>query len=113
MLFEHNSILSISLHISTLRLLNLHKERSPSCFLPTEKPPDTKGEEGKTKYKALLNYAVGTKTIGKKRMILYVEDNATYSALAHITIEQLTVKNGVFWDVTSCGSCKNRRFGGT
>jgi hypothetical protein len=21
--------------------------------------------------------------------------------------------NGVFWDVTSCGSCKNRRFGGT
>jgi hypothetical protein len=25
----------------------------------------------------------------------------------------LTVKNGVFWDVTPCGSCKNRRFGGT
>jgi hypothetical protein len=24
-----------------------------------------------------------------------------------------TVKNGVFWDVTPCGSCKNRRFGGT
>jgi hypothetical protein len=23
------------------------------------------------------------------------------------------VKNGVFWDVTPCGSCKNRRFGGT
>jgi hypothetical protein len=22
-------------------------------------------------------------------------------------------KNGVFWDVTRCGSCKNRRFGGT
>jgi hypothetical protein len=21
--------------------------------------------------------------------------------------------NGVFWDVTPCGSCKNRRFGGT
>jgi hypothetical protein len=25
----------------------------------------------------------------------------------------VTMKNGVFWDVTSCGSCKNRRFGGT
>jgi hypothetical protein len=25
----------------------------------------------------------------------------------------VTVKNDVFWDVTSCGSCKNRRFGGT
>jgi hypothetical protein len=23
------------------------------------------------------------------------------------------VKNDVFWDVTSCGSCKNRRFGGS
>jgi hypothetical protein len=25
----------------------------------------------------------------------------------------VTVKNGVFWDVTPFGSCKNRRFGGT
>jgi hypothetical protein len=25
----------------------------------------------------------------------------------------LTVKNGVFWDVTPCGSRKNRRYGGT
>jgi hypothetical protein len=25
----------------------------------------------------------------------------------------VTTKNGVLWDVTACGSCKNRRFGGT
>jgi hypothetical protein len=25
----------------------------------------------------------------------------------------VTMKNGVFWDVTPCGSCKTRRFGGT
>jgi hypothetical protein len=25
----------------------------------------------------------------------------------------VTMKNGVFWDVMLCGSCKNRRFGGT
>jgi hypothetical protein len=25
----------------------------------------------------------------------------------------VTVKNVFFWDVTPCGSCKNRRFGGT
>jgi hypothetical protein len=25
----------------------------------------------------------------------------------------LVMKNGVFWDVTPCDSCKNRRFGGT
>jgi hypothetical protein len=24
----------------------------------------------------------------------------------------VTMKNCVFWDVTPCGSCKNRRFGG-
>jgi hypothetical protein len=25
----------------------------------------------------------------------------------------VTMKSTVFWDVTSCGSCKNRHFGGT
>jgi hypothetical protein len=25
----------------------------------------------------------------------------------------VTMKNGVLWDDTPCGSCKNRRFGGT
>jgi hypothetical protein len=25
----------------------------------------------------------------------------------------VTMKNAVFWDVAPCGSCKNRRFGGT
>jgi hypothetical protein len=25
----------------------------------------------------------------------------------------VTMKNGFFWDVTQCGSCKNRSFGGT
>jgi hypothetical protein len=25
----------------------------------------------------------------------------------------VTMKNGVFWVVTPCGSCKNQRFGGT
>jgi hypothetical protein len=25
----------------------------------------------------------------------------------------VTMKNGGFWDVTPCGSCNDRRFGGT
>jgi hypothetical protein len=25
----------------------------------------------------------------------------------------VTMKNGVYWDVTPCGSCRNRHFGGT
>jgi hypothetical protein len=28
-------------------------------------------------------------------------------------LEFYGTKNGVFWDVTPCGSCKSRRFGGT
>jgi predicted lipoprotein len=28
-------------------------------------------------------------------------------------LKAVTMKNYVFWDVTPCGSCKNRRFGGT
>jgi hypothetical protein len=28
-------------------------------------------------------------------------------------LTQESAKNGIFWDVTMCGSCKNRRFGGT
>jgi hypothetical protein len=30
-----------------------------------------------------------------------------------VVFTAVTMKNGVFWDVTPCGSCKNRRFGGT
>jgi hypothetical protein len=32
-----------------------------------------------------------------------------WEPLMYLMIEN----NGVFWDVTPCGSCKNRRFGGT
>jgi hypothetical protein len=30
----------------------------------------------------------------------------------HSKTNQAGTTNGVFWDVTPCGSCKNRRFGG-
>jgi hypothetical protein len=35
------------------------------------------------------------------------------SAVRFEVFTAVTMKNGVFWDVTSCGSCKNRCFGGT
>jgi hypothetical protein len=52
-----------------------------------------------------------TKENGDKILALIHEDS-------HRTIYQLVdttgiVKNGVFWDVMQCGSCKNRRFGET
>jgi hypothetical protein len=37
------------------------------------------------------------------------EEEEELSVWASLTF----MKIGVFWDVTPCGSCKNRRFGGT
>jgi hypothetical protein len=36
-----------------------------------------------------------------------------YSLLPSSDERTVPLKNGVVWDVTPCGSCKNRRFGGT
>jgi hypothetical protein len=42
-------------------------------------------------------------------------ENAIIENIAgKIVVEKLEwKKNGIFWDVTPCGSCNNRRFGGT
>jgi hypothetical protein len=40
----------------------------------------------------------------------------TLASLVYVRFEvftAVTMKNEVFWDVTPCGCCKNRRFGGT
>jgi hypothetical protein len=42
--------------------------------------------------------------------------NIPEDGILHVRFEvftAVTMKNGVFWVVTPCGSCKNRRFGGT
>jgi hypothetical protein len=36
-----------------------------------------------------------------------------WAAVRFEVFTAVTMKNGVFWDVTLCGSCKNRRCGGT
>jgi hypothetical protein len=36
--------------------------------------------------------------------------------MSHVIFEvftAVTMKTGTFWDITPCGSCRNRRFGGT
>jgi hypothetical protein len=42
----------------------------------------------------------------------YLKDKINELA-RNIKNKSITMKNGSFWDVTPCGSCKNRRFGGT
>jgi hypothetical protein len=47
---------------------------------------------------------LGTNDLTKKKIGLYIRFKV---------ITALTMKKVVFWDATPCGSCKNRRFGGT
>jgi hypothetical protein len=39
--------------------------------------------------------------------------NAGNTIIKYYSKNKETIKIGVIWDVTPCGSCKNRRFGGT
>jgi hypothetical protein len=59
-----------------------------------------------------------TACYGDSFTFLYVDDVPTSRetrlwASKSLLQAYLYLKNGVFWVVTPCGSCKNRRFGGT
>jgi hypothetical protein len=51
----------------------------------------------------------GTNILHRRRTVWKM---MTYSVRFDV-FTAVTMKNGVFWDVTPCDSCKNRRFGGT
>jgi hypothetical protein len=51
---------------------------------------------------------------GFKKVYNSVRREELYTILIDVKLEvftAVTMKNDVFWDVTLCGSCKNRRFG--
>jgi hypothetical protein len=43
---------------------------------------------------------------------LFVDFKKAYDSVRREILYNILIENGVFWDVTPCGSCKNRRFGG-
>jgi hypothetical protein len=45
--------------------------------------------------------------------ITTVQQQSFYVSMGEHRKTFYVIKNSVFWDVTPCGSCKNRRFGGT
>jgi hypothetical protein len=46
--------------------------------------------------------------------VFHVEENdGIMKSYSHKNLMEIVVKNVVFWDITPCGFCKNRRFGGT
>jgi hypothetical protein len=48
---------------------------------------------------------LATRMIASPRLIVHCVRFEVFTAV--------TMKNGVFWNVTLCGPCQNRRFGGT
>jgi hypothetical protein len=44
--------------------------------------------------------------------VMFVLPSLSGTELSQVSTGDI-LKNGVFWVVTPCGSCKNRRFGGT
>jgi hypothetical protein len=49
----------------------------------------------------------------KRHITFQLQRPARYYYVIFAVFTVVTMNNGVFWDVTPCGSCKNRRFGGT
>jgi hypothetical protein len=54
----------------------------------------------------------------RRTRVLYVTEGRVRICNSKVNVRfevftAVTMKNGVFWDVMPCGSCKNRRFGGT
>jgi hypothetical protein len=45
--------------------------------------------------------------------ILYLYSILCGVLLSTNKTNSMAIKNGIFWDIMPCGSCKNRRFGGT
>jgi hypothetical protein len=62
----------------------------------------TCGTNGREEESVLV---IGRKARGKET------PRKTKAYIRFEVITAVTMKNGVFWVVTSCGSCKNRRFG--
>jgi hypothetical protein len=71
---------------------------------------------------AITEFAVETKfeinmkcsrIADKINFMLMAVTSQTLTSLLALKQQKKIMKTGVFWDVTPCGSCKNRHLGGT
>jgi hypothetical protein len=69
----------------------------------------TKVSDGRKPCKPAYNVQPATHNL-KKKALKYPN---TYYHVRFEVFTAVTMKNGVFWDVSARDSCKNRRFGGT
>jgi hypothetical protein len=65
-------------------------------------------------FNALLPKAAAwNKTVEMEQSLDHLVENNYCRYVRFEAFTAVTMKNGVFWDVTPSGFCKNRRFGGT
>jgi hypothetical protein len=62
---------------------------------------------------AIASYVTVPLIASSKSEPIEIEDKRTFYCVRFEVYTAETMNNGVFRDVTPCGSCKNRRFGGT
>jgi hypothetical protein len=72
------------------------------CYVRNDLPPE-----------AIPSHVNPLYTLRSTRVnsILIVSSHWSLSLVRFEVFTAVTMKNGVFWDVTPCGSCKSRRFG--
>jgi hypothetical protein len=64
--------------------------------------------------KNVLFWDIKTQYVLRRRHITSPLQNSARKYYVRFEVfTAVTMKNAVFWDVTQCGSCKNRSFGGT
>jgi hypothetical protein len=61
-----------------------------------------------TEERVVVQGLASTRLVKVPKAFVELEDHVRFEVFTAVTM-----KNGVFWDVTPCGSCKKRRFGGT
>jgi hypothetical protein len=66
--------------------------------------------DGKPRIGDARNLCHGAIDLGLKRKKMAI---ITQILVRFEVFTAVTMKNGVFWHVTPCGSCKHRRFAGT
>jgi hypothetical protein len=69
--------------------------------------------EKRNVYRLLVGKPEGKRPLGRPRRSWIYNIKMDLLEIGLSAVDWTGLKNGVFWVVTSCGSCKNRRFGGT
>jgi hypothetical protein len=117
---EHRDF--ITTYLSSLAVVIPARSKYVSnSTVPTRMNSPSKGQRSDRGHRSWLNITSGPSVVTKlyrckqcyKNIFLVCHSKLRLSYVRFEVFTAVTMKNGVFWVVTPCGSCKNWRFGGT